>query len=322
MTPEQSCEPSVAVLLSTYNGERYLRAQLDSLVSQDYAKFSVIVRDDGSTDRTSGILADYQSRLNLKIMEDCAGNLGPGRSFLRIVSAVESDIYMFCDQDDVWVADKISKTVCAIGTCGNDLAVLAFSDLTVVDGDGTVLHKSFLKSEGGQRGHPVSLEVLAVQNCAVGCTMAFTKPLRDRALRAGIPEEGVAMHDWWFALYAFCAGKLIFLPEALVLYRQHPGNVSGASSGALLGISRRHSLRERIRRLRRYKYRIGKQALCFANTYRSELTPEQLATLGRVSEISGKHWLRAWVRCLVRGSVFDRVRMNLAFLMFPPSPEP
>lgn len=315
---QDSFNPKVAVLVSTYNGEKYLREQLDSLWSQNYGNFTVFVRDDGSVDNTVNILSEFYNKGMLNIIFDNNGNLGPGKSFLTLASSVDAEIYMFCDQDDVWLDDKISKAVDEIRVYGFDSPVLFFSDLRVVDKNGKLIHDSFLTLEGINIAKSLNLKVLAVQNSVVGCTVAFTNSLKQKVFQINILDFDIAMHDWWFAMYAACLGKLVYYPGALMLYRQHDKNVSGTSSNSFFGRFLRFNFGQRVSRLRKYKSRIAKQALSFLSAYKPVLSLEQQATLFRISKISGDHWFYSWVSCLIYGTKFDNVHMNLAFLLLPP----
>ena len=102
----------VAILMSTYNGERYLREQIDSLLNQTYKDWKLYIRDDKSTDGTVSIIEGYVRVYPDQIVykSDGFGNLGAGCSFMQLLSSIDSDYYMFCDQDDVWMEDKIERT--------------------------------------------------------------------------------------------------------------------------------------------------------------------------------------------------------------------
>ena len=99
----------IAILMSTYNGERYLREQIDSLLNQTYKDWKLYIRDDGSTDETISIIESYVNDYPdlIVLLKDDLGNLGSARSFMRILSVVDADYYMFCDQDDVWLPNKV-----------------------------------------------------------------------------------------------------------------------------------------------------------------------------------------------------------------------
>lgn len=128
-----SHSPLVTIVMSTYNGEKFIRAQLDSLIAQEYVNWCLLIRDDGSSDGTAEILGEYQSRdARISIVRDMHGNLGPARSFIVLLQQVSSPIFMCCDQDDIWLPHKVRNAVSCFDSCG-DSPKLFFTDLVVVD---------------------------------------------------------------------------------------------------------------------------------------------------------------------------------------------
>jgi glycosyltransferase involved in cell wall biosynthesis len=139
---------NIAILLSTYNGGEYLKEQLDSIFEQDYQNFTLYVRDDGSTDDTILVLNSYLDKYsNMVVMEDSKRHRGANESFLWLLNHVEADYYMFCDQDDIWLKEKISTQVTAISSVNiNDLnakPVLVFHDLILTTNRGKIMSQSF-----------------------------------------------------------------------------------------------------------------------------------------------------------------------------------
>lgn len=222
--------PSVVILLSAYNGDRFLAEQLDSLLRQDYAAVQIRVRDDGSTDRTAAILREYADRDPR--LRYCSGpNLGVVGSFFELLRdhVGEAEWIAFCDQDDVWAPDKISR---AIGRLTREsdghLPLLYFSRLTLVDDD--------LRPLGLTRPltRPPSFGNALTQNIAAGCTMVINAPAR-RLLVDAMPDlRAVVMHDWWVYLVVSALGRLVYDPESRIYYRQHGANFFGARSGIAL----------------------------------------------------------------------------------------
>lgn len=227
----------IAVLLSTYNGESYLAAQLDSLLAQTHQNHVIVVRDDGSIDSTPQLLKDYAqaSPDRFHIIEEEPKNYGPSGSFsvlceylLANKSALGFDhvIACFCDQDDVWVKEKLALQLeCYLQVEGCDSKpVLVHSDLEVVDESLEKVADSLIAYQG--------LEIernrfphLAVSNLVTGCTALFNEALLCAALP--VPKHAM-MHDWWFAMTATAFGELVFIPTPLVRYRQHGRNTIGA----------------------------------------------------------------------------------------------
>ena len=139
---------SVSILLSTYNGEQYLNPLLESLLFQDYNKFVVYIRDDVSVDNTLSVIKHYCSKYpnKFKLLKDNLGNLGVSKSFMQMLSLVESDYYLFCDQDDVWLPNKISSLfnfILRMNLDTADIPILLFTDLKVVDSELNILHNSY-----------------------------------------------------------------------------------------------------------------------------------------------------------------------------------
>lgn len=238
-----SKSPSVCVVLSTYNGEKYIECQMDSILGQNYSDFHVLVRDDGSSDSTVSLLHGYEqgSRGKVRILTDSRGNLGSLRSFELLLSMADTEYVAFADQDDKWEPDKLSKLVSAIeaaleGHAG--LPALAYSDLAVVDSELKPIYDSFYQYTRINKDRGMHTRQLLVQNGVVGCSVLVNRRLRDIALP--FPPECL-MHDWWLALCASYSGCVAMVDEALVRYRQHADNAIGAVSSFSAAFSRRRA---------------------------------------------------------------------------------
>lgn len=225
----------VAVLLSTFDSEQYLRAQIDSILSQSFTDLELHIRDDGSSDGTLDILAEYidlDSRVFL--LNDDGSNRRSAGSFLQLLSKVEADYYFFCDHDDVWLPKKIELTLSALQMSEDralDLSapVLVATDLAVVDSELNVIHPSFAQYSGIYPQLLQRFVDLAATNYITGCTAAFNRSLRDRALK--LSTEFVEMHDHWLSLVCLkYGGRICYLPIPTLLYRQHDKNVVGAKA--------------------------------------------------------------------------------------------
>ena len=247
---------TVQILLATYNGERFLPDLLASLVAQTHANWRLLVRDDGSSDATLEILAAAaRTDERIEIVHDNLGNLGTLGNFGELLRrAADASYMLLADQDDVWLPGKIASLMGAMRAretvTGPDVALLAFSDLRVGDADLKITHPSFVDQQGLRAMIEPSLQLqeLITQNVAPGCSMLINAALRVRAL----PLPGcVPLHDWWLILVAQVCGQIIWVPEALLIYRQHADNQLGAASlwGQILrqlrsgGSAYRHRLR-------------------------------------------------------------------------------
>lgn len=217
----------IDILLATYNGERYVAEQLDSLLRQTWPDFRVLVRDDGSSDATRDIIkryvAAYPDRITL--CED-HGNLGVISNFAELMRLSSAPYVMFSDQDDVWLPGKVQTSFAAMKRLeqrhGADIPLLVHTDLCVVNEALEITAPSFLKQAHLQTGH--TLGRLLIKNNVTGCTTLFNRALLDKALPM---PDSCLMHDWWIALVAAAFGEVVLLPRADILYRQHGRNVAG-----------------------------------------------------------------------------------------------
>lgn len=221
-------EGTVAVLLSTYNGEQYLSEQLDSLVAQTHKTLAIHIRDDGSTDGTLDIIRDYQARFPDIFTLYLGANIGSSGSFFWLLKNIEADMYFFCDQDDVWYADKIE---CHLRRYQKLLKPeMVFSDLEILEKKSGAERKTLL---GLQKMNPYYLiggvTRILCQNPVAGCAMSLNHAAKKQILSLGqMPEKVV--HDHWFAIIATLYGDVFYLPEPLVKYRLHASNQVGSQT--------------------------------------------------------------------------------------------
>ena len=230
--------PKIAILLSTYNGSAYLAEQLDSLLTQTYSNFVIIIRDDGSTDSTEEIISRYVEKNQEKIyrLSGNQDNVGPSASFSLLIQYIMrekdslrfSHVYMMlCDQDDIWVENKLeiqmTKMLCAERK-NPGLPILIHSDLNVVNEKKAVIAESFIDYQGLEIKRNKFTNIV-LSNLVTGCTTFFNEELARQALP--IPDKAI-MHDWWLALTAAAFGEIVFINMPLVKYRQHVNNTIGA----------------------------------------------------------------------------------------------
>jgi glycosyltransferase involved in cell wall biosynthesis len=235
---------SLVIVLSSYNGSRFIAEQIESIRRQTLSDWTLIVRDDGSSDDTPAVVQSIAALdPRIKLLNDSQGNLGPAASFgLLLERARDSGAryVALADQDDVWSAEKLSREVELLRSrervLGNTVPLLVHSDLVVVGENLAVIHPSFLTFQGLRHQPEWPLGTLLVQNFVTGCTAVINRAL----LEAAIPVPAVIMHDWWLALCAAALGEVAYLPDATVRYRQHESNVQG-SRGWKSAVS--HSLR-------------------------------------------------------------------------------
>lgn len=226
---EQEC--AVQILLASYNGARYIAQQIDSILRQTYPGCILTIRDDGSTDETPEIIRHYVNKYpdRLRFLEDERTKGGASMNFGRLLEKVEGDYYMLCDQDDVWMEDKVSRSLEALRRLerawGRDIPLLVFSDLTITDEHLRILHPSFWKLRKLDPSMAVSYEQLIANNVVTGCTTLFNRAARDAALP--IPYRRF-LHDQWIAFHVAYYGKLDYIQEPTLYYRQHGRNEMGA----------------------------------------------------------------------------------------------
>ena len=221
----------VAILLCTYNGERFLQAQLDSLTSQIHTDWELWVSDDGSQDGTIAILTHFQQQMGLSRVHILSGpQKGFARNFLSLISRVpdDYDLYAFSDQDDVWFEGKLSQAVFILKNTDSRYDMYC-SRSQLIDADGRVLGLT------RQLRHPPSFRNALVENISCGNTIVITRKIK-RLLQRETLVEAVQFHDWWVYIFVSATGgKIFFDPEYWISYRQHTQNSIGLSQG-LLGI--------------------------------------------------------------------------------------
>lgn len=228
----------IAILMSTYNGEKYLREQIDSFFAQTYKDWKLFVRDDGSKDGTLSVLQEYATKYPQKvsIVRDVKENLGAGKSFMHLLESAEADYYMFSDQDDVWMNDKIERTLKKIQSIenkyGKDTPIGVFTDLTVVDSNLNVLMPSLWK---GDNRHPEYTRNFYKQwtnrHATYGCTQMINRAAKKIVFPYKQFEGVMGAHDNWVEYILIKQGKYDYLAEPTILYRQHGTNVVGANFG-------------------------------------------------------------------------------------------
>ena len=223
--------PTVEVLLATYNGERFLREQIDSILTQEYERLRVLARDDGSSDSTIAILREYEQRFpdRFRVMPTTSPTGSAKENFLKLMKESSSEYVCFSDQDDIWLPDKVSRSMQAMATLeshyGTATPLLVFTDLRVVDDTLKTIHESLWKHAGVKPEHINNLAAILGHNIVTGCTALINRKLLKMAL--DMPEEA-AMHDSWIALLASAFGASKMVRAKTVLYRQHDRNVVGA----------------------------------------------------------------------------------------------
>ena len=227
---ELNSDSKISIALCTYNGERYLKEQLDSFLRQKLFPYEIVACDDASTDSTVEILEDFARTAPFPIrIYRSEHNLGLIQNFSKAASLCTGDYVAFSDQDDIWLPDRLDASFHRMKEAereyGSDIPLLVYSDMSIIDSEGLCLRPSFMKHEKVWHSDHDPLRRLLAQNIISGNTSLCNKVL----MQVSLPfPEVITNHDGWFALIAASIGKIFFIPEALVLYRQHESNAVGA----------------------------------------------------------------------------------------------
>lgn len=278
-------QEKVEILLATYNGERYIREQLDSILNQDYENWVVRACDDASTDCTYEILTEYKKNYPDKfILEKNEKGYGSAKlNFFHLLKQSSGDYVMCCDQDDVWLSNKISLTLQEMKKLEKeDVPVLIHTDLKVVDHTLEVLSDSFFE-HSNLRKEFCYRDVL-IQNQVTGCTMMMNQALVN-LMNLETDFEEILMHDWMAAILASGMGKVGFVDCPTMLYRQHAVNSVGAKKyGFALLVSklRNNSIRKSL-------VDTTRQAGQIAKTYESVLSTKYYELTYNYAQIFNKN---------------------------------
>ena len=212
----------VIVLLSSYNGERYIREQLDSLLAQKLQPYRIIIRDDGSSDGTISILEEYCKKYDF-ISFYTGENLKPAKSFWDLINnSEEADYYALCDQDDVWFEDKLERAVTLLEKEDKNRPLLYCSKYTLTDEDLNPINSN-VSSLYNFSDFPHAL----IYHTAPGCTFVFNEAARKQILRYDVNKEYCIIHDAIIHKVVTLYGKMILDPESHMFYRQHGDNQIG-----------------------------------------------------------------------------------------------
>jgi len=218
-------------MLSTYNGEKYVLEQLESLKLQDYGNFTVIIRDDGSKDLTFTLVNEYIKNNNLDWEIHKGENIGLVKSFFWLLynASEKADFYSFCDQDDVWRRDKLSTAVKMLSEEKTEKPLLYCSAYNLVDEKLNTFPNQYDVSK-----LVPSFKGALFVNMVTGCTMVMNKKARELFICKRLPN--CMIHDWWFYLIISAFGKVVFDNQRTIMYRMHRKNTYGAKKSLFKNI--------------------------------------------------------------------------------------
>lgn len=294
------------ILLSTYDGAAYLPPLLASLDAQRHPALELLVRDDASRDDTRAVLREHRGRIPRAVRP--GAHVGLPATFFELLRASrpDADLFAFCDQDDVWLPDKVTRAVRLLGDVDESIPALYCGRAWYVDRELGTIGLSPLPS-----GAP-SFEHALLRNIAPGCTMVMNRAARD-LLVEHVPE-GVFMHDAWAYLVVSAFGTVVYDRIPTVLYRQHGGNAVGLPRGWLARLARvaRHG----------WTWPHLRQARQFDALYGARLRAPERRTLDRL--LTGSATLPDRLRYALTARVYrERLVEDLAFrLMFVAAARP
>lgn len=321
MNDDTRLNPSVDIVLATYNGERFLSEQVDSILNQDYSNIHLWIRDDGSKDNTIAVInkkiREYPGKISLIPSEN---NLGVIGNFSALLEATTAKYVMLSDQDDVWLPNKITKTLqCMLDAeknHGKAHPLLIHTDLKVVEQSLNPIHSSFWEYTQlfPQKGH--KLNHLLMQNVITGCTVMVNRSLLKLALP--IPLD-CAMHDWWLGLVASSLGHIESVNEPTILYRQHLSNVLGAQKTNLMSYIKKLVSRpkETINKVISILQKQKKQANQLRVRYSERLTDSQVQMLDAFCKLDTNNRMRS-LFLMMKYKFFKQnlTRILLTFCLF------
>lgn len=248
---------NINILLATYNGEVFLEQQLMSILSQTYTKWKLFIHDDNSSDKTKQIIKKYLHEYSEKIvfLDDEIFYRNASQNFMHMLEKIDGDYFMFCDQDDVWLPNKIEITFRKMKELehqyGANTPLLVFSDLTVVNNQMNIVSKSFWKYQKLNPTLSKNWKKLLAQNVITGCTMMINKKAKNRCLPF---EFNIIIYDQWIGVVVSKYGQSDYLDEQTILYRQHEYNNQGAKKFELFYVI--HKLGE-LKKIISYQLRVS-----------------------------------------------------------------
>lgn len=246
------------ILMATYNGEKYIHQQIESIINQTFTDWNLYIHDDGSTDKTIEIIKRFTDK-RIHLVED---NINFGNSSLNFLHLVKNyannDYFAFSDQDDFWLPDKIEKTLSLIKHIenkNNSIPICVGTDLKVVDSELQVINESFY--DLSKMLLDADFNSLLIENDFTGCTMCMNKAVISYLEKISESDYSkIIQHDWIIALVCAADGKIMQLAEPTMLYRQHQNNAVGANSFSVKKIFQFSTLKNRLAKIKRLKSQI------------------------------------------------------------------
>jgi glycosyltransferase involved in cell wall biosynthesis len=326
----------VNIILAAFNGEKYIGEQLDSIIGGTFKDYMIWIFDDGSTDRTGLIIERYIKQYPDKIKYSRnTVNKGVTLNFLEglrfafnhrntcvsgrkdnelpdsgIITAREKDYYMFCDQDDVWLPDKIEKTLKQMlkveKKYHDKLPMAVFTDALVTDNKLNILYKSF-NQVSRLDAKKIDLPHIMMENKLIGCTVMMNEELVRKLIHM---PSNARYHDWWIALIASAFGHISYLPVATLYYRQHSNNVVGNQSFSSYVKNRLASLHDQKEVLNKTML----QAEEFYQIYNKYLNEKEKKQVYLFANLKKKPWLLRKILVVKQGYLKTGIIRNIGML--------
>lgn len=258
----------IDIVIATYNPSVYLLEQIDSILSQEAINkiARIIIVDDNSVDTTYLKLA-IKKDSRIEFYKNESGVNGAKNNFSYGLSLTSADFVMTCDQDDVWLPNKVGLSLDTIMKLDENYPCLVSTDVTVVDRELSVLHNSFLIYKDVKLPQDAQPNKILYRNIFPGCSMIFNRKLLNVALP--IPDEAI-MHDWWLISVASLIGQTSYCLQPTMLYRQHDSNCIGAKQSTLLSAFRARSITDNLNLLEKHFINVKKQNHAIYNRFMLE----------------------------------------------------
>lgn len=305
----------IDILLPTYNGEKFLREQIDSILNQTYKGWRLIIRDDVSSDGTQALIEKYKTLYpeKISIIDNESFRKGIVGSIQCLFESSAAPYVALCDQDDVWCKDKLEIQIAKIKELenhhGSDFPILIHTDLAVVNNQLEVLNDSFWNYQHLLPYKMKSLNRILVHNCVTGCTILINRALIKKSLP--IPGD-VIMHDWWLALVAVSEGKIYSINTSTVRYRQHGGNDTGATHWNVQYVTKSIFSKSSCHKSQLYKTYKQAYALLSSNI----LSSENREIVEKYVEMYEMGWIRRRLQMIRMGFYKYGILRNLAMFAY------
>lgn len=297
-------DKKVAVIMSTYNGEKFIKEQMDSILNQTYKNIDIIVRDDGSKDSTVEIVKEYQKKhKNIKLFE--GENLGFIKSFFELLKLAEADYYSYADQDDVWIENKIELAVNSLNKLDDSKPNMAF-------GNSDYYNENMELIGYGEKNREFSFLKSLFSCIGQGMTMTVNRKTRDMIIE-NMPKS-CFFHDWWTYILCISMGEVAYDNVTTVKYRRRKQNATSEGQGYI------RLLMWRVKNLlfKNGMKDIKQQMLNFKEIYYSELSDENKEILDLFSSEKYnffKALKKAFYPKRIRAKVLDEVMLRIIFII-------